>query len=160
MTRVARGYIRVDADEITYPLHVILRFELERQLLDGALAVADLPEAWNDAMQRYLGLSTEGNDADGCMQDVHWYAGLFGYFPTYTLGALTAAQWFATARKLMPDLASIIAAGNLKPLVHWLRENIHGRGRQTTMQPLLQEVTGSTLDAAFYKRHIQARYLG
>ena len=160
VTRVARGYIRVDADEITYPLHVILRFELERQLLDGTLAVADLPEAWNDAMQRYLGLSTEGNNADGCMQDVHWYAGLFGYFPTYTLGALTAAQWFATARKVMPDLASDIAAGNLEPLVAWLRENIHGRGRQTTMQPLLEEVTGSTLDAGFYKRHIQARYLG
>ena len=123
----------MDADEITYPLHVILRFELERQLLDGTLAVADLPEAWNDAMQRYLGLSTEGNNADGCMQDVHWYAGLFGYFPTYTLGALTAAQWFATARKVMPDLASDIAAGNLEPLVAWLRENMPERFREDTL---------------------------
>ena len=89
-TRVERGFIRVDADEVTYPLHVILRFELERQLIAGDLSVENLPDAWNDAMQRFLGLSTSGNDADGCMQDVHWFAGLFGYFPTYTLGALGA----------------------------------------------------------------------
>lgn len=158
-TRVERGFIRVDADEITYPLHVILRFELERALLDETLPVKDLPEAWDGAMQRYLGLSTRGNDADGCMQDVHWYAGLFGYFPTYTLGALGAAQWFATAKGNIPDLLTEIADGNLKPLLGWLRAEIHGRGRQTTMQHLFQEVTGSRLDAGFYKRHVQARYL-
>ncbi|MFV2091011.1 MAG: carboxypeptidase M32, partial [Pseudomonadales bacterium] len=103
-TRVECGFIRVDADEVTYPLHVILRFELERELLDGSLKVADLPQAWNTAMQSYLGLSTEGDDANGCMQDVHWYAGLFGYFPTYTLGALAAAQWSATAIKANPEI--------------------------------------------------------
>ncbi|MGE0623906.1 MAG: carboxypeptidase M32 [Pseudomonadales bacterium] len=158
--RVERGYIRVDADEINYPLHVILRFELERALLDGALTVADLPDAWDAAMQRYLGLSTRGNDANGCMQDVHWYAGLFGYFPTYTLGALGAAQWIATARASMADLDTALARGDLEPLLGWLRSNIHERGRQTTMQPLFEEVTGSKLDATFYKRHIQQRYLG
>jgi carboxypeptidase Taq len=159
-TRVKRGFIRVDADEITYPLHVILRFELERQLLNGSLAVKDLPEAWNGAMERYLGLSTRGNDADGCMQDVHWYAGLFGYFPTYTLGALGAAQWYATANDQLPDLLPAIGRGELTPLLDWLRTNIHGRGRQTTLQPLFEEVTGSRLDAGFFKRHLAARYLG
>jgi len=158
-TRVDRGFIRVDADEVTYPLHVILRFELERQLLDGTLPVAALPEAWNDAMQRYLGLSTLGNDADGCMQDVHWYAGLFGYFPTYTLGALGAAQWFATAKAAHPEILTGIANGDMTPLLEWLRSNIHGRGRQTTMQPLFEEITGSKLDAVHYKRHLESRYL-
>ena len=158
-TRVERGFIRVDADEITYPLHVILRYELEQALLDGSLAVRDLPEAWDTAMQCYLGLSTAGNDADGCMQDVHWYAGLFGYFPTYTLGALGAAQWFDAAERAIANLSSEIRAGNLEPLLAWLRANVHGRGRQTTMQNLFEEVTGSRLDAGFYKQHLQDRYL-
>lgn len=158
--RVERGFIRVDADEITYPLHVILRFELERALLDGKLAVADLPDAWDAAMQRYLGLSTRGNHTNGCMQDVHWYAGLFGYFPTYTLGALGAAQWFATARASITDLDETLARGDLRPLLTWLRSNIHERGRQTTMQPLFEAVTGSRLDARYYKLHIETRYLG
>ncbi len=157
--RVERGYIRVDADELTYPLHVILRFELEQALLDGSLPVAQLPEAWNDAMERYLGLSTAGNDADGCMQDVHWYAGLFGYFPTYTLGALGAAQWYATAREADPAIARGIATGDLQPLLDWLRSNVHGAGRRLTMQSLFKAVTGSPLDADFYKRHITERYL-
>ena len=159
-TRVERGFIRVDADEVTYPLHVILRFEIEQALLDGSLRASDLPEAWDDAMQKYLGLSTDGNDADGCMQDVHWYAGLFGYFPTYTLGALGAAQWFATAEAAIPDLLSRISTGDMKPLLDWLRASVHGRGRQTTMQTLFEEVTGSRLDAGYYKRHLEARYLG
>ena len=110
-TLVERGYIRVDADEVTYPLHVILRYEIEVQLINGTLSVEDIPEAWNDAMQRYLGLTTLGNFADGCMQDVHWFAGLFGYFPTYTLGALGAAQWFATALDQEPGINGGIAAG-------------------------------------------------
>jgi carboxypeptidase Taq len=158
-TTVERGFIRVDADEITYPLHVILRFELEQALLDGSLPVRDLPEAWDDAMQKYLGVSTRGNDADGCMQDVHWYAGLFGYFPTYTLGALGAAQWFDAARRDLTDLPAEVSAGNLRPLLGWLREHVHGRGRQTTMQSLFEEVTGSQLDAGFFKRHLESRYL-
>ena len=159
VTQVQRGFIRVDADEITYPLHVILRFELEQSLLAGSLAVRDLPEAWDEAMRNYLGLSTRGNDADGCMQDVHWYAGLFGYFPTYTLGALGAAQWMAVARQEIDDLAGQIAEGNLQPLLAWLRARVHGRGRQITMQGLFEEVTGSKLDAGYFKRHLEARYL-
>lgn len=157
--KVERGFIRVDADEITYPLHVILRFELEQALLDGSLPVRDLPDAWDAAMQRYLGLSTAGNDADGCMQDVHWFAGLYGYFPTYTLGALGAAQWFASASEAIAGLREQIATGELAPLLDWLRTHVHGRGRQTTMQSLFEDATGSRLDAGFYKRHVQARYL-
>ena len=94
------------------------------------------------------------------MQDVHWYAGLFGYFPTYTLGALGAAQWYATANTQLPEMLPAIARGDLTPLLEWLRSNIHGRGRQTTLQPLFEEVTGSRLDADFFKRHLAARYLG
>jgi len=158
-TRVSRSFIRVQADEVTYPLHVILRYELERDLLDGRIGVADLPEAWDSMMQRYLNLSTEGDFANGCMQDVHWYAGLFGYFPTYSLGALMAAQWFAAARTADPAIMEGIERGNLTALLTWLRANVHGQGRRLTMQPLLESVTGSVLDARFFKQHIQARYL-
>ena len=114
--QVRRGYIRVDADELTYPLHIILRFELERALVSGELAVADIPEAWNERMMRYLGLSTEGNFKDGCMQDVHWFSGLFGYFPTYTLGALMAAQWFAARVCRPPRSRGADRSGRLRSL--------------------------------------------
>ena len=158
--QVRRGYIRVDADELTYPLHIILRFELERALVSGELTVADIPEAWNDRMVRYLGLSTDGNFKDGCMQDVHWFSGLFGYFPTYTLGALMAAQWFAAASAALPDLEAQITAGDFKPLVGWLRREIHGRGQLKTARALLTEVTGEPLDPRHFKAHLEHRYLG
>jgi carboxypeptidase Taq len=138
---------------------VILRYELEQDLLSGALPVADLPAAWDDAMTRYLGISTGNDFADGCMQDVHWYAGLFGYFPTYTLGALAAAQWFATAKNADPDIMTGISEGRMEPLLSWLRTNVHGKGRLLPMQPLLREVTGSELNADFFKRHLETRYL-
>lgn len=158
-TRVSRSFIRVQADEVTYPLHVILRYELECDLLNGRIEVADLPAAWDSMMQRYLNLRTEGDFTNGCMQDVHWYAGLFGYFPTYTLGALMAAQWFATAREADPQITSGIERADLTALNTWLRSNVHEQGRRLTMQPLLESVTGSTLDARFFKQHIQSRYL-
>jgi carboxypeptidase Taq len=158
--RVTRDYIRVDADELTYPLHVILRFELERALIAGDLAVSDIPEAWNERMTRYLGLSTDGNYKDGCMQDVHWFAGLFGYFPTYTLGALMAAQWFATASTALPDLDIQIKAGDFSALIGWLRQNIHGRGQLKTASELLIEVTGEPLSLRHFKTHLERRYLG
>jgi len=158
--RVHRGYIRVDADELTYPLHVILRFELERALVSGELAVADMPDAWNDRMTRYLGLSTDGNFKDGCMQDVHWFSGAFGYFPTYTLGALMAAQWFAAASARLPGLAAQIEAGDFAALIGWLRREIHGRGQLKTARALLTEVTGAPLDPRHFKAHLERRYLG
>lgn len=158
-TQVERSLIRVQADEVTYPLHVILRYELEQALLDGSLAVADLPEAWDGKMQDYLQLDTRGNFADGCMQDVHWFAGLFGYFPTYTLGALMAAQWFDCARRADASIVPAIARADLQPLLAWLRPAVHEQGRRLSMQPLLAAVTGAELDAGFFKQHIQHRYL-
>ncbi|MEZ5553169.1 MAG: carboxypeptidase M32 [Pseudomonadales bacterium] len=158
-TQVERSFIRVQADEVTYPLHVILRYELEQALLDGSLSVADLPQGWDGKMQEYLQLDTRGNFADGCMQDVHWFAGLFGYFPTYTLGALMAAQWFDCARKADASITTGIARADLQPLLAWLRPAVHAQGRRLTMQPLLAAVTGSELDAKFFKTHITNRYL-
>lgn len=158
--RVSQSYIRVDADELTYPLHIILRFELERVLIAGELAVADIPDAWNDRMTRYLGLSTEGNLKDGCMQDVHWFCGLFGYFPTYTLGALMAAQWSAAATAAIADLDTQIAAGEFAPLIGWLHRKIHGRGQLKSARELLTEVTGEALDLRHFKAHLERRYLG
>ena len=158
--RVARGLIRVDADELTYPLHIILRFELERALVAGELDVADIPDAWNARMTRYLGLSTDGDFKDGCMQDVHWFSGLFGYFPTYTLGAAMAAQWFAAAGKALPSLEAQIEAGEFGPLVGWLRREIHGRGQLKTAKTLLTEVTGEPLNPRHFKTHLERRYLG
>ncbi len=158
-TRVRPGYIRVDADEVTYPLHIILRFELEQALISGDMTVADIPDAWNEYMTRHLGLSTSGNFKDGCMQDVHWFAGLFGYFPTYTLGALTAAQWFASASRANPRLEQQIEAGEFAPLVQWLRTHIHGRGQLEGARELLTEVTGEALDTGYFKAHLERRYL-
>ncbi|XOV88247.1 MAG: carboxypeptidase M32 [Pseudomonadota bacterium] len=158
-TRVRQSLIRVDADEVTYPLHVILRYEIEQALIAGDLAVADLPGAWNDSMEAFLDLSTGSNHADGCLQDVHWPAGLFGYFPTYTIGALTAAQLFAAANHDIPGIRDEIGRGNFRPLLGWLREHVHSKGKLLSFQELLTRATGSNLDVARYKAHVQARYL-
>ena len=157
--RVQPGYIRVDADEVTYPLHIIVRFELEQRLMTGELAVVDIPEAWNESMLRHLGLSTSGDFRDGCMQDVHWFAGLFGYFPMYTLGALTAAQWFDAASRANPQLEAEIRRGDFAPLLGWLRAEIHGRGQLLSARELVKEVCGEALDARFFKAHLERRYL-
>ena len=158
-TRVERGFIRVDADEVTYPLHVILRFEIERALIGGSLTVDHLPEAWDEKMQAYLGLDTQGNYADGCLQDVHWQAGLIGYFPTYSLGAMTAAQLFAAVRRALPDVMSNIAEGDFTALLAWLRANIHSQGRRLNFDELLTAATGQPLTVAPFRAHLQSRYL-
>jgi carboxypeptidase Taq len=158
-TRVERGYIRVDADEVTYPLHIILRFEMEKKVCSGELRVADIPEAWDAGMQELLSLSTAGNLKDGCMQDVHWFAGLLGYFPSYTLGALTAAQLYAAARRQLDGLDEQIASGDFRPLLAWLRTHIHGQGRLKSSVDLIREVTGEPLSTGPFKSHLQARYL-
>ena len=157
--RVRRGYIRVDSDELTYPLHVILRYELESALLDGSLAVADIPEAWHDKMSSDLGLSTVGNYRDGCMQDTHWFMGLIGYFPCYTLGAVIAAQLFATIRERVVGIDEAIRRGEFHVLVDWLRANIHGRGRLLPAMDLIAEVTGEPLGPDAFLAHLKARYL-
>lgn len=158
-TRVERSFIRVDADEATYPCHVVLRFEIEKSLIEGQLEVEQIPEVWDAAMQELLGLSTAGNYRDGCLQDVHWPAGLIGYFPTYTLGALTAAQLFRAARTTVPDLLPSIARGDFGPLDSWLREQVWGRGSLLETEALVRKATGSALDASAFEQHLQERYL-
>ncbi len=156
--RVERGFIRVDADEMTYPAHVILRFELEQALIAGDLAVADLPEAWNGRMQASLGI-TPPDDACGCLQDIHWYDGGFGYFPSYTLGAMAAAQLMAAARRAVPDLDTGLARGEHAPLLTWLRNAVHGQGSRLGFNDLLRRATGRALDPADFEAHLTARYL-
>jgi carboxypeptidase Taq len=158
-TQVARGLIRVDADEVTYPLHVILRYELEQALMSGDLGVADVPAAWDEKMRHYLGRTTKDDFRDGCMQDVHWFAGLFGYFPSYTMGAVIAAQLFAAVRRNQPDAVEAIARGDFAPLLTWLRRNVHGRGRLVTTDQLLIDATGSPLGPDAFKAHLRARYI-
>ncbi|HET9959118.1 MAG TPA: carboxypeptidase M32 [Polyangiaceae bacterium] len=159
-TRVEPGFIRVDADEVTYPCHILLRYEIERPLIEGKLEVKDIPESWDRGMQSLLGLSTHGNDRDGCMQDVHWPAGLFGYFPTYTLGALTAAQLFRAARRAVPGLLEQIARGEFGGLDGWLRTNVWGVGSSLSTNEILARATGSTLNTQAFEEHVARRYLG
>ena len=157
-TRVEPSLIRVDADEVTYPAHVILRYRLETAMIAGDLRAADLPGAWNDAMGDLLGL-TPDNDADGCLQDQHWYDGAWGYFPTYTLGAIAAAQLFDTARKADSAIGPGIARGDFKPLLAWLTDNVHAKGSLLSTHDLLVQATGRPLDAGAFKAHLKQRYL-
>lgn len=156
---VARGFIRVDADEMTYPAHVILRFRLEQALIAGDLAVADLPGAWNEGFRALLGL-VPPDDARGCLQDIHWYDGAIGYFPSYTLGAMAAAQLMASARRALTGLEAALAQGDLSPLVGWLRTHVHGMGSRLGFNELLRAATGKPLDPADFQAHLTARYLG
>jgi carboxypeptidase Taq len=158
-TEVKPGLIRVDADEITYPSHVILRFRLERAMIAGDLLLDDLPGAWNDGMRELLGV-VPPSSKDGCLQDIHWYDGAWGYFPTYTLGAMTAAQLFAAAREAMPDLVEAIGRGDFAPLTAWLRTNVHELGSSLSTRELLVRATGAPLDPSIFERHLEARYLG
>ncbi len=157
-TRVKRDFIRVDADEVTYPAHVIARYRLEKAVLGGDLALADLPGAWNDAMVELLGIIPP-NDTQGCLQDVHWYDGAWGYFPTYTLGAMTAAQLYDAAKRADGNIEPSIARGDFAPLMSWLRENVHSKGRSVGPRDILVQATGKPLDAAVFKQHLKDRYL-
>ena len=156
--RVGRGFIRVDADELTYPAHVILRFRLERALVAGDLAVADLPGAWNEAFAALLGVSPP-DDAHGCLQDIHWHDGAFGYFPSYTLGAMAAAQLMRAARRDLPAMDEDLARGELLPLVAWLRGKVHVQGSRFDFQDLLRHATGKPLDPDDFTEHLRGRYL-
>lgn len=158
-TRVKPNLIRVDADEVTYPLHVIIRYECEQALIEGDMHVADLPEAWDAKMQQYLGLSTKGNDKNGVMQDVHWPSGTFGYFPAYTLGSLIAAQCFAQAKQAHPKLLSNIKQGHFHPLFDWLNKHIHSQASLLDFDTLLIKATGEMLNPQYFLTHIQQRYL-
>jgi carboxypeptidase Taq len=153
---VHRSLIRVEADETTYNLHIVLRFELELALLEGTLAVDDVPHAWNDGMHRLLGLDVP-DDAQGVLQDVHWGAGLIGYFPTYALGNLMAAQLWEALRAELPELDAQLEAGDFAPLRGWLRERIHVHGRKLPPAELLDRVTGQELAVAPFLRYLRGK---
>lgn len=159
LTRVKPGLIRVDADEVTYPAHIVVRYEIERPLIEGEIEVEDIPALWDAKMAELLQLDTRGNFKDGPMQDVHWPSGLFGYFPCYTLGAMYAAQWFAAMRRATPDLDAGIAQGNFAPVFDWLREHIWRSGSRWSTDELAARASGEALNPAHFKAHLEARYL-
>jgi carboxypeptidase Taq len=153
---VKPSFIRVEADEATYSLHIILRFELEQELLAGTLAVNDLPEAWNARVKEYFGLEVD-NDADGVLQDVHWSAGLIGYFPTYTIGNLIAGQLWELVHAQVPDLDDRIAAGELAPLREWLREHVHRYGSKFTTTELLERESAGPIAVKPFTRYLKRK---
>lgn len=160
LTRVAPGLIRVEADEVTYPAHVILRYEIERALIAGEAEVDDIPALWDAQMMALLGQDTRGNFRDGPMQDIHWPTGSFGYFPCYSLGAMYAAQWFATMRRATPDLDARIARGDLAVVFDWLKLNIWQQASRWETDELAQRASGETLNPAHFRAHLERRYLG
>jgi carboxypeptidase Taq len=157
-TQVQRSFIRVDADEVTYPIHVIIRYQLEKELFEAGLKVSDIPAAWNEQMHKYLGI-TPSNDAQGCLQDIHWYSGGFGYFPCYTLGAMTAAQLKAKMAQEIPNYRDLIKENKLQPIANWLKEKIHQYGSYYTPQELTEHATGEKLNAKYFIQHLKERYL-
>ena len=159
VTRVQPGRIRVDADELTYPAHIILRFEIERLLIDGEMEAADIPALWDEKMQAYLGLDTRGDFQNGCLQDIHWPSGSFGYFPSYTLGAMYAAQYFACMRRQHPDLDARMAAGDFSAVFDWLQANIWTQASLWDTNTLVQRATGEALNPAHFRAHLEKRYL-
>lgn len=158
LTRVQRSLIRVDADELTYPVHIMLRYDLERQLLSGELGVKELPEAWNEGMANRLGVRP-AHDAEGCLQDIHWALGAFGYFPSYAVGAMIAGQLMERIRADLPRLDEQIRAGQFQNLFAWLTENIYSAGASQPAPQLVQAVTGRPLSAAPWLRYVENKYL-
>lgn len=157
INRVEPSLIRVEADEVTYCMHIFLRFELEQDLLTGKLAVKDLPDAWNSKMQQYLGI-TPPNDSLGCLQDVHWSCGMFGYFPTYALGTMLSAQLFEQALKDSPSLEQDLTRGDYSSLLGWLREKVHHPGRRYLPGELIERITGEPLSAKPLIRYLHDKY--
>jgi carboxypeptidase Taq len=158
LIRVRRSCIRMDADELTYPVHIMLRYELEKKILEGSLPVSDLPDAWNANLEQRLNIRP-ANDVEGCLQDIHWAVGHFGYFPSYALGAVIAAQLYEAMRAANPALDDEIAAGQFGGVMDWLRDNVHGIGARLPMQELIKQATGKPLTAAAYLRYLEAKYL-
>jgi len=157
VNRPQPSFVRVEADELTYNFHIMMRVEIEMALLDGSLRVPDLPEAWRSKMQAYLGI-TPPDDARGVMQDVHWSSGLFGSFPTYTIGNVMSAQFFAAAQRALPAMSGALTAGNYTPLRDWLTFNIYRHGRAFTPEELLRRATGSGLNVEPYLTYLTAKY--
>jgi carboxypeptidase Taq len=154
---VSRSLIRVEADEVTYNLHIMLRFEMENELLEGKLAIKDAPDAWNAKSQQYLGI-TPPDDAMGILQDVHWSSGLVGYFPTYSLGTMLSVQYWDKALQDVPSIPSDIQQGNFSTLLEWLRTNIHCHGRKYWPAELTERVTGESIQSKSFMRYLKAKY--
>jgi len=157
INQVKPSLIRIESDEVTYNLHILIRFELEREMMEGKIEVDDLPRLWNEKMQKYLGL-VPPNDAMGVLQDVHWSFGLIAYFPTYTLGNLYSAQFLHQAEKDIPDLKSRISQGDLLCLRQWLLEKIHSKGKRLTPKALIKEVTGEDLKADYFIHYLENKF--
>ena len=158
LTRVEPGFIRVDADEITYPAHILVRYKLEKALIAGNLPIEDLPSAFNEEIKKLLGL-TVPDDSLGCLQDIHWPGGAWGYFPTYTLGAMTAAQLFRAACQTDADILPGLAKGDFAPLRNWLRAKVHAKGSLMATDQLVAAATGQPLTAKVFRAHLRERYL-
>ncbi len=156
---VEPGFIRVEADEVTYPAHIMLRYGLETALLAGDLAVADIPEAWRDGMRSLLGIEP-GTHAEGCLQDIHWATGELGYFPSYTLGALMAAQFFDAACRADGEILPAIGRGDFTRLFAWTRDNVHRLGSRHSMEEVVTAASGAPLGTTVFKAHLKRRYLG
>ncbi len=154
---VTPSLIRIDADEVTYPMHIIVRYEIEKALFDGTLQIDDIPAAWNEKMRAYLGVVPE-TDADGCLQDIHWACGSFGYFPDYAVGAIAAAQFFAAAKRDDPSIESQIGQGDFSGLNAWLDVNVRRKGSVPDFEELIETATGEPLSAAAYRRDLETRY--
>jgi carboxypeptidase Taq len=157
INRVELSKIRIEADEVTYNMHIIIRFELERDLFSGKLEVDELPQIWNQKYAEYLDVKVE-NDSEGVMQDTHWPSGLYGYFPSYTLGNIYSGQITAAVTKDLPNWRSQLAQGNLKDFNGWLNENIHLQGNLFNPEDLIKKATGKNLDAEPYLNYLRNKY--
>jgi len=158
LTRVQRGLIRVDADEMSYSLHIMQRYEIEKQLLSGKLAVRDLEASWNNGMEQRFGMRPAGV-ADGCLQDVHWALGSFGYYPSYALGMVIAAQLWESLHNQLPEVEAQLASGDFSGVLGWLRDNVHSLGAKLPVKELIKQATGQSLSANALLRYLQGKYL-
>ena len=158
-SHVQPSFIRVDADEVTYPLHIILRFEIESSLINEEMEAADVPDAWDEKMRAYLGLSTAGNYRDGCLQDIHWTDGSFGYFPSYTMGAVNSAQLFATIKNNYSDWDERLSSGDVLFIHEWLAENVWQKASSLDSQEIISQATGEETNPTWFLSHIRHRYL-
>ena len=156
--QVKKNYIRVDADEVHYPLHIMHRFKIEKKIIEEDFDVMFLPELWNQEFYNIFNIKVD-SDQNGCLQDIHWFGGDFGYFPTYSIGAFIAAQIFDCIKKQNPKLENDLKKGNFLPIINWLKKNIHNHGNYYKIDELLLNVTGEKLNLKYFEKHIIDRYL-
>jgi carboxypeptidase Taq len=157
INRIEASFIRVEADELTYHAHIYIRYLVERSLIEGSIEVADVPAVWNQLYEEHLGIRPT-NDSEGCLQDIHWAYGSFGYFPTYSLGSFQAAQLAWAIKRDLPEWDSLLESGNLVPILNWLKTKVHSKGRRLDSDALLLEVTGSKLDFRYFMDYARAKY--